>query len=285
MIITGIEAAGRKRRIFLNDEAAFSLYPSEISRYHLAEGMELDEALKQEIYSAVLSERAKLRCMHLLQSCDRTEMQLRRKMQTDGYPQEVQDEVIEWLRGYHYVDDRRYARMYLENQSGRKGSALLLAELKEKWNTMLDLLYTSMERLKVDTFFRPLTPVKLSEKKETIYLKTAGSNSSIYQNSINNHKDFLADACRKAFGKEYKLEIVDTEPPDDEEDDVSPIPEQKSYGFNPRYTFESFVQGPNNQLALAACLAIADKGYVKEYNPLFLYSGPGLGKTHLMHAV
>ena len=132
MIITGIEAAGRKRRIFLNDEAAFSLYPSEISRYHLAEGMELDEALKQEIYSAVLSERAKLRCMHLLQSCDRTEMQLRRKMQTDGYPQEVQDEVIEWLRGYHYVDDRRYARMYLENQSGRKGSALLLAELKEK---------------------------------------------------------------------------------------------------------------------------------------------------------
>ena len=158
-------------------------------------------------------------------------------------------------------------------------------ELREKWNTMLDLLYTSMERLKVDTFFRPLTPVKLSEKKETIYLKTAGSNSSIYQNSINNHKEFLSEAIRKAFGKDYKLEVVDTEPPDDEEDDQSPIPEEKSYGFNPRYTFENFVQGPNNQLALAACLAITDKGYVKEYNPLFLYSGPGLGKTHLMHAV
>lgn len=158
-------------------------------------------------------------------------------------------------------------------------------ELREKWNTLLDLLYTSMERLKVDTFFRPLTPVKLSEKKETIYLKTAGSNSSIYQNSINNHKEFLSEAIRKAFGKDYKLEVVDTEPPDDEEDDQSPIPEEKSYGFNPRYTFENFVQGPNNQLALAACLAITDKGYVKEYNPLFLYSGPGLGKTHLMHAV
>ena len=158
-------------------------------------------------------------------------------------------------------------------------------ELKEKWNVVLDLLYTSMERLKVDTFFRPLTPVKLSEKKETIYLKTAGSKSSVYQNSINNHKEFLSEALIKAFGKEYKLEIVDAEPPDDDDEGGSPIPEEKDYGFNPRYTFESFVQGPNNQLALAACLAIADKGYVKEYNPLFLYSGPGLGKTHLMHAV
>lgn len=154
-------------------------------------------------------------------------------------------------------------------------------ELKEKWNTMLDLLYTSMERLKVDTFFRPLTPVKLSEKKETIYLKTAGSNNFIYNNSIANNRAILDDACLKAFGKVYKLEVVDIEPPDDPVDD--PIPEEKY--FNPRYTFESFVQGPNNQLALAACLAIADKGYVNAYNPLFLYSGPGLGKTHLMHAV
>jgi len=168
----------------------------------------------------------------------------------------------------------------VSNTSYRNGFEMTRAELKEKWNVVLDLLYTSMERLKVDTFFRPLTPVKLSEKKETIYLKTAGSNSSVYQNSINNHKEFLSEALIKAFGKEYKLEIVDEEPPDDD-DSGSPIPEEKDYGFNPRYTFESFVQGPNNQLALAACLAIADKGYVKEYNPLFLYSGPGLGKTHL----
>ena len=160
------------------------------------------------------------------------------------------------------------------------------AELKEKWNNVLDLLYASMERLKVDTFFRPLTPVKLSEKKETIYFKTAGANSKVYQSTINNYADILQDACRKTFGKAYKLEVVEIEPDDDEDEkDPSPIPEEKSYGFNPHYIFENFVQGPNNQLALAACLAVADKGYVKEYNPLFLYSGPGLGKTHLMHAV
>ena len=55
--------------------------------------------------------------------------------------------------------------------------------------------------------------------------------------------------------------------------------------FNPYYTFENFVLGSNNRLALAACIAIADKGYIREYNPLFLYSGSGLGKTHLLHAI
>ena len=150
-------------------------------------------------------------------------------------------------------------------------------ELNEKWNSVLELLYAGMERIKVDNFFRPLTPVKLSEKQETIYLKTPGSNRSVYQTIINNNLAPLSDACEKIFGKKYKFEIVDKEP-DPEDDD-------KETEFNPYYTFENFVQGPNNQLASAACLAIADKGYVKEYNPLFLYSGPGLGKTHLMHAV
>ena len=55
--------------------------------------------------------------------------------------------------------------------------------------------------------------------------------------------------------------------------------------FNPYYTFENFVPGSNNLLALAACIAIADQGYIREYNPLFLYGGSGLGKTHLLHAV
>src|SRR5207245_7176840 len=54
--------------------------------------------------------------------------------------------------------------------------------------------------------------------------------------------------------------------------------------INAKYTFDSFVVGPSNQFAVAACTAVANAPG-KAYNPLFLYGGVGLGKTHLVHAV
>ena len=73
------------------------------------------------------------------------------------------------------------------------------------------------------------------------------------------------------------VEVPDTEP-------VSDAPTGVAQGLNPRYTFDTFIVGPSNQFAHAACRAVAEAPSLS-YNPLFIYGGVGLGKTHLMHAI
>ncbi|MCH4191781.1 MAG: recombination regulator RecX [Butyrivibrio sp.] len=115
MTVSEIVPFDKKRsRVYLDGEYAFLLYRGELRDYHIEQGTELSEDVYGEIMHEVLPKRAKLRAMHLLQKQDYTERKLREKLNDGCYPESCIDEAVEYVKSFHYIDDRRYATDYVQ---------------------------------------------------------------------------------------------------------------------------------------------------------------------------
>ena len=129
--IEQLKNKNKRYRIRLDNGADFVLYPGELRRMGLEEDAELSDADYQAIRSDLLIPRAKSRALHLLEKQDRTEANLRRKLQEGGYSPDIIDEAINYVASYHYIDDRRYAENYIfyhKEKSRRRISQDLLAK-------------------------------------------------------------------------------------------------------------------------------------------------------------
>ena len=113
-ILTGITAFSKGRyKIDIDGQFRFLLYKGELHTYHIKEGERISDESLEEILSEVLPKRAKLRSMNLLTSREYTEYQIREKLKQGLYPDEVIDEAVEYIKSYHYIDDRRYVKDYI----------------------------------------------------------------------------------------------------------------------------------------------------------------------------
>ena len=133
MTVTDIkEYKNGKYEIYLNDEFAFVLYKSEIRKLNIEKGKEISDEGRSDILNGILSKRAIKRAMNLLIKTDRTEADLRRKLRENRYPETVIDTAVEYVKGFHYIDDERYAKAYISAKAGSCSLRSIRQKLVEK---------------------------------------------------------------------------------------------------------------------------------------------------------
>lgn len=133
MTVTGIrQLTKQKIEISLDGQPAFVLYKGELSRYQIREGQEIPEELYREITGEVLIKRARRYALHLLTKRDYTQRELRQKLERAGYPPEVTEDALAYVKSYRYVDDDRYARRYVEQYKESKSRRQLQQELSRR---------------------------------------------------------------------------------------------------------------------------------------------------------
>src|SRR6266853_6237694 len=167
--------------------------------------------------------------------------------------------------------------------------------MDEKCTQLWQKLSSALKpQVSADTFKRWFSAVELvGATDKTLSFRVP---NNIYQYWIeSNHMVALQAAVLTALGEPRGIKFISSESPVEEIEAISLAKQTESgretkaasgssLGLNPRNTFESFVIGPNNEIAHAASLAVAQSP-ARTYNPLFIYGVVGLGKTHLMQAI
>lgn len=158
-------------------------------------------------------------------------------------------------------------------------------ELNEILNKAKELLKDEMTKISYDTWFKNL---EIDSKQGNTYILKA--TSTFQKDSLENrYSELVLNTFKFVTNSECQIKVIidgntDGEPENTVNNSIDSLSGYSNSFLNPKYTFDTFVVGNNNRFAHAAALAVAESP-ATSYNPLFLYGGVGLGKTHLMHAI
>lgn len=129
--ITEIKDIGKKCRIIIDDDIVVQLYKGEVRKLGIKADSQFSNESYNEMYN-ILNKRARERSLFLLKDMDKTEKQIRDKLKLGDYPEDIINNAIEFLKKYGYVDDIRYAKLYISSKQNSKSIKQIELELYKK---------------------------------------------------------------------------------------------------------------------------------------------------------